>query len=161
MKHIFKKLGSVLMAVSMVFGTATVAFAAEVPSTPISGEVISADQLLEDVPVPYASVLYNYSNDTLYESSIRTFTANATGKVRLSFASIAYDGTQSGIVTVTLEVKNSIGNWSEQGKYTFNADGEVHVKTPGTTIYNGEQCRLIIEVSSSKRMVVAGYVGVY
>lgn len=162
MKHILKKLSILFMTVTLAFGSSAVVFATETSSMLSNDENVSVNQLLESVPIPYAGVVYEYANDQIYGTDIKEFTANASGKLRLGFAAGGYDGSKNETITITLEVKNILGHWAPQITYSFKADGSMNVRTPNVNIYNGDQCRLIVRTSSSnKRMVVAGYVGVY
>lgn len=142
-----KKVLALVMALMMVVCTTSVAF---------------ATKKTEEI-TPYSTgVIYEYQNDNLTDSSVREFKASMGGKLRLGFAGIPRDGKAGGNITVILEVKNALGQYSELYRYTFSANKDMVVKTPGNRIYSGDSCRLIITKSgTNKAMIVAGYVGVY
>lgn len=152
-----KKVFALMMALMMVFCCCTsMAYAAEV-TEPVESDV----QVQEDAGiVPYAiGVTWNYSNNNFSDSAVRYFTSTVTGKVRISFAAKRLDNVTDGTITVTLYVKNILGNYAPIATYTKPADGNAVPQTFDGRIYEGDQCMVTIVATSKKPMVVAGYIG--
>lgn len=150
-----KKIFALMMALMMAFGCTSMAYAAEV-TEPVDSVV----QTQEDVAVPYATgVTWQYSNGEFVDSTVRYFTSTVSGKVRIAFGGKRLDGVTEGTITVRLFVKNANDQWVDIATYTTPADGNVTAKVFNTKIYEGDSCMVTIEVTSTKTMVVAGYIG--
>ena len=150
-----KKIFSLMTVLIMVFGCTSMTYAEE---TAKSTDSVVQEQ--EEVAVPYATgVTWQYSNGEFKNSAVGYFTSTVSGNVRIAFGGKRLDNVTDGTITVKLYIKNWLGNYALVATYTTSADGNVTAKVFDTKINSGDECMVTIEATSTKTMVVSGYIG--
>ena len=145
-----KKIFSLMMALVLMFGSVNVVTAAEMDEK---------SEVATEVSTYATGVAWQYSNSEFRDSTVKYFTSNVSGKVRITFGGKRRDNVTDGTITIKLYVKNIVGNYALIATYKIPADGKVTTKVFDSKLYQGDECMVTVEATSNKLMVVSGYIG--